>query len=79
MSKQWGPTGTSRENYIQSPVMEHDRRYYKKKNVYICMTGSLCCTAEMDRTLEINHNFLKKEKKRENRTMIQEMWVAFRG
>ena len=38
-------------NYIQSLVMEHDGRYYEKKNVYICITGSLCCSAEMDRTL----------------------------
>ena len=38
-------------NYIQSLVMEHDGRDYEKKNVYVCMTGSLCCTAEIDRTL----------------------------
>ena len=38
-------------NYIQSLVMEHDGGYCEKKNVYICITGSLCCTAEIDRTL----------------------------
>ena len=38
-------------NYIQSPVMEHDGRYYEKKNVYGCITGSLCYIAEIDRTL----------------------------
>ena len=32
-------------------VMEYDGRNYEKKNVYICMTGSICCTAEFDRTL----------------------------
>ena len=33
------------ENYIQSLVMEHDGRYYEKKeSIYICITGSLCCT-----------------------------------
>ena len=37
-------------NYIQSHVMEHDRRY-EKKNVYMCITGPLGCTAEIDRTL----------------------------
>jgi len=34
-------------NYIQSPRIDGDRRYYEKKNVYICLTGSLCCTAEI--------------------------------
>ena len=27
--------------------IEHDRREYEKKNVYLCMTGSLCHTAEI--------------------------------
>jgi len=38
-------------NYIQSLVMEHDGRECEKKNVYICITGSLCHAAETDRTL----------------------------
>ena len=38
-------------NYIQSAVIEHDRRSYEKKHVYVCMTWSLCWTAEMHRTL----------------------------
>ena len=38
-------------NYIQSLVIEHDRKLFEKKNVYVCMTGSLCGTAEIDRTL----------------------------
>ena len=37
-------------NYIQSLEIEHDGRY-KKKNAYICMTRSLCCIAEIDKTL----------------------------
>ena len=37
-------------NYIQSLGRDHDGRYYKKKNVCICMTGSLCCTAEIGTT-----------------------------
>ena len=24
--------------------------------VFVCITGSLCCTAEIDRTLKINYN-----------------------
>ena len=38
-------------NNIQSLVMECDESQYEKKNVHLCMTGSLCCTAEIDRTL----------------------------
>ena len=38
-------------NYIQLFVMEHDRKYYEKKNAYICVNGSLCYTAEIDRRL----------------------------
>ena len=35
-------------NYIQSLEREHDGRYYKKRSVYVCMTGSLDCAAEID-------------------------------
>ena len=45
----------STENCIQTLVIERDGRWYEKKNVYIYMTGSLRCTAEIDRTLQINH------------------------
>ena len=38
-------------NYVQSLGKQHDGRQYEKKNVYICMTGSLCCTAKIDITL----------------------------
>ena len=34
-------------NYIQSLGIDHDGKYYEKKNVYRGMTGSLCCTAEI--------------------------------
>ena len=34
-------------NYIQSPGTNHGGRKYKKGNVCIYMTGSLCCEAEM--------------------------------
>ena len=51
----------------------------KRMYLYICMTGSLCCTTEIDKTLLINHNkkFLKiitkkkkKEKKKEKNSLI---------
>ena len=40
---------------------EHDGRYCEKKNVCICVTGSLCYTAESDRTLEINYTLIIKK------------------
>ena len=39
---------------VQSLAIEHDGREYEEKKhiyIYICMTGSLCYTAEIDRTL----------------------------
>ena len=38
-------------NYIQSLGIEHDGRKYRKRNIYIYMSGSLCCTAEIGTTL----------------------------
>ena len=38
-------------NYTQSLGTQHDGKYHERKNVYICMTGSLCYTAEIDRTV----------------------------
>lgn len=31
----------------------------KKKNVHICMTGSLCCTTEIEGTLSISYTLIK--------------------
>ena len=38
-------------NYIQSPGTDHDGGKNVKKNEYICVTKSLCCTAETSTTL----------------------------
>ena len=38
-------------NYIQSLGIDHDRRQYKKGNIYIYMTGSLHCTVKIGTTL----------------------------
>ena len=38
-------------NSIQSLGLDHDGRESEEKNVYICMTGSVCCTAEIDPAL----------------------------
>ena len=40
----------STENYIQYPMANHMEKNITK-NVYICMTGSLCYTAEINTTL----------------------------
>ena len=41
-------------NYIQYPVITHHGKEYGK--VHICITESLCCTAEIN-TLQINYTF----------------------
>ena len=42
----------STENYIQYPMINHKGKEYKKGiYVYICITESLCCTAEINTTL----------------------------
>ena len=43
-------------NNVQSLVVEYDERDYEKKHVFRCVTGSLCCTAETDRTMEVDCN-----------------------
>ena len=34
-------------NHMQSLGIEHDGRLYEKRNVRICMLGSLCCTQKL--------------------------------
>ena len=42
-------------NYIQYPVINHNGKKYKKENyVYMYVTESPWCTAEINTTLEIN-------------------------
>ena len=38
-------------NYVQSLGIDHDGRQYEKGNIYVCMTESVCCTAEIITTL----------------------------
>ena len=48
-------------NYIQYPVINHIKNMKKnmKKNAYICITESLCCTAETNTALQINYTSIK--------------------
>ena len=39
----------------------------KRIYTYICMTGSLCCTVEIDKTLSIDYNGKNKNHRRETR------------
>ena len=43
----------STRNYIPYPVINHNGKEYKKKRmyIYICITESLCYTAEVNTTL----------------------------
>ena len=34
-------------NYTESSGIDHDVKEYEEKNVYVCMTESLCCTVEI--------------------------------
>ena len=43
----WYSTG----NYIQYPVINHNGKNYEKEYIYICITESLCYTAEINTAL----------------------------
>ena len=47
-------------NYIQYPVVNHQGKEYEKEQIYICITGSLCCTAEINNT--VNQTYFNKIK-----------------
>ena len=49
-------------NYIQYPMINHNGKGYEKE--YICITESLCCTAEINTTLYINYTLIKLQKSR---------------
>ena len=41
-----------------------------KKNAYICITESLCCTEEINTTLSINYTSIKLKKQKPNWTSV---------
>ena len=51
MDKQQGPTVYGTENYIQYPVIDHNRKEYENRYIYIyvcvCIYMTLCCTEEI--------------------------------
>ena len=48
-------------NYIQYPVINHNGKEYEKE--YICITESLCCTAEIKHNIVIQLYFNKIKNK----------------
>lgn len=50
--------------HIKPLGIDRDGRLYEKKNVCMCMTGSLCCAADIGTTLQINSNKNISYKKR---------------
>ena len=46
-------------NYVESLGSEHDQDSMNKKNAYLYMTGSLCCTVEIEGTLYITYTLIK--------------------
>lgn len=49
MDRQQGPLYNT-ENSIQSPVINHNKKEYFNKNIYTCLTESVCYT-EVNTTL----------------------------
>ena len=41
----------STEDYIKSPMINHNGKQYIKNNAHICITEPLCYTAEINTTL----------------------------
>ena len=69
MDKQ-SPTVWHRD-YTQYPGVNHNGKEYEKEYIYMyvcvysihmCVTESLCCTAEVNTTLEINYISIKLKK-----------------
>ena len=48
-------------NYIQYPVINHNGKEYEKEYIYVYTSESLCCTAEINTTLQINYTSIKKK------------------
>lgn len=50
-------------NYIQYPVINHNRKEYEKEYIYVCIRESLCCTtAGINTALQINSMSVKSIK-----------------
>ena len=41
----------------------YGKRFWVRMDMYVCVTGSLCCSAEMITTLQINYTSIKLKKK----------------
>ena len=50
-------------NYIQYPMINHNAKEYEKR-IYLCITESLCCTAEIKHTI-VSQLYFNKIKKKE--------------
>ena len=46
-------------NYIQYFVINHNGKEYDKKHTYVCITESLCSTAEINTTRQITYTSIK--------------------
>ena len=57
-------------NYIQYPVINHNGKEYERICIYMCITESLCCTAEINTTLQINYTSIKFLKMKKSGQLI---------
>ena len=55
-------------NYIQYPETNHSGKEYKKEyiHIYVCITESLYCTAEINIVNQLYFNLKKKKKHRDS-------------
>ena len=57
------------KNYVQYPMINHTGKEYLEKNVYVCITESLWCTAVINTTLYINYTSTKNKNKFKKKTI----------
>ena len=64
VDKQWDPAVKHRELYLVIYDGTWWRIMWEKEHIYVCgcvcVTGSLCCAVEIDKTLWINYNWKNK-------------------
>ena len=51
-------------NSIPCSMINRNGKEYMKKDCYICITESLCCTVIINKTLYINYTSIKKKEEK---------------
>ena len=56
-----------KKKFKKNPVINHNGKEYEKEYIYIWITESLCCTAEIKHNIVINYTSIKKTNKQTNK------------